>query len=615
MAEDRNIAGEISEEDRKIIQDEYGLQKIFGNGAESRTQIISIHELTEPEKEFFSQTSSDTSALSLQMLYKFHGSFVPVRFTKELNRIVEGDPMLRSGYCVLNDRVVRVAFQETKAGADIIYRNLGGQPPEHVDVDLYNYMVADMRQPFDIACGPLFRFAVFHTGKNEYAVLLTVLGVIKDRLDISGLFDSMGLIADEDVPAVPGEKTKTKTEEKQPEEKKCQITDEVRRYWAELLTGMPPMPAIPYCGESGRPFSQKAYRLPGLDAYAELLAKKSEGRTEKFICILQTAWGLYLQHVNHSADVCCCVLAPMEDGAGQTMIPLRLKVNPGFTVDAVIEKQLRQFLASRACGSAGKKAMGELLGEQRRLFNHILNFGAFGGYAKAASGGAVAENAWNLQGLPLGVYFHFLPSGLSAVFLYDEGRFPPGGVERLAWEFEMTLYHVLAHSGSTLAEFHEKLEGAFTGKTPGLTAKQEPVETILSEIPLFRGISGKALQRLAARAEISVRYEGDYIMSFAGKPTVYFLAEGQLARLMDSGSGWLNMLDIVMDGAWVNETVLLPKCKSKCAAEVISEDARLVSLPLEDFQAVLETEPKITNRALLSALKEMEKYQRYWTDN
>jgi CRP-like cAMP-binding protein len=98
------------------------------------------------------------------------------------------------------------------------------------------------------------------------------------------------------------------------------------------------------------------------------------------------------------------------------------------------------------------------------------------------------------------------------------------------------------------------------------------------------------------------------------KPKLFFLAEGQMARLMDSGNGWLNMLDVAMDGAWINETVLLPKCKSKSAAEVISEEARILAIPADDFEAVLGAEPPLMRRAFLHVLKEMEKYERRWVE-
>ena len=165
-----------------------------------------------------------------------------------------------------------------------------------------------------------------------------------------------------------------------------------------------------------------------------------------------------------------------------------------------------------------------------------------------------------------------------------------------------------------MAEFHEKLEEGLSGSERAVSGKEEPVEKLLAAIPFFDGIGEESLRRLAVHAGQSVRYEGDYILSFGAKPMVYFLAEGQLARLMDSGSGWLNMLDVALDGAWINDTVLLPKCKSKSAAEVISEEARIVAVPVDDFEAVLGAEPKIMRRFLLHALKEMEKYERRWAE-
>ena len=53
---------------------------------------------------------------------------------------------------------------------------------------------------------------------------------------------------------------------------------------------------------------------------------------------------------------------------------------------------------------------------------------------------------------------------------------------------------------------------------------------------------------------------------------------------------------------------------AKSAAEVISEEARIVAVPVDDFEAVLGGEPQIMRRFLLHALKEMEKYERRWAE-
>ncbi len=614
MSDGRNIAEELSEQEKKSLTEAYGSQIILGSKVNAKERLESVHDLTEREIDFFGQEVSDSTGLSVQMLYKHHGTIVPVRFVRIINLLVERDPMLRSGYFLAEERILRVTFSGLKSEIDVVFRNLAGNPADEIEEALSNYMEADMRHPFDLERGPLFRFAVFNTGKDEYAILLTVLGHLRNHFDIGRMLAGMGAEGAEDVRTpFAGD---TAAEEKPLAESKGQVGGDARRYWGQLLAGMPAMPALPGYRETGRISARKAYRLPGLEAYQDLLAKKSGGNKEKFICILQTAWCLFLQHVNKTSDVCCCVQMVVESGtvAGPVVIPFRLRAKDGYTVGATVEKQLGQLQASGSYGSVGRKGMAGLLGSQHGFFNHILNFGEFGGYAQAFSGGAVVENAWDMRGLPLAVCFRFRPSGIAASFLYDEGAFLPGGVERLAWEYEMTLHHVLTLWGSTLSDFHGKLAAAFSGQESALSTKEDSVEKMLSEFPLFVGISMAGLQRLSAHASLSVRYEGDYIISFPAKPTVYFLAEGQLARLMDSGSGWLNMLDIVTDGAWVNETVLLPKCKSKSAAEVLSEEARLIAIPLEDFEAVLDTEPMLLRRLMLHTLKEMEKYQRYWTE-
>lgn len=95
MEDGRNIIGELSLEDQAIITREYGPQACFGSRIVSRTPVASIHALTPEEQTFFGQSGSDSAHFSVQRLFKFHGTFVPVRFTKELQRLAQDNPILR----------------------------------------------------------------------------------------------------------------------------------------------------------------------------------------------------------------------------------------------------------------------------------------------------------------------------------------------------------------------------------------------------------------------------------------------------------------------------------------------------------------------------------------
>ena len=78
------------------------------------------------------------------------------------------------------------------------------------------------------------------------------------------------------------------------------------------------------------------------------------------------------------------------------------------------------------------------------------------------------------------------------------------------------------------------------------------------------------------------------------------------------GNGWYNALDILKDGAWVNETVLSSKRESNISAEVLTEEAEILMIPVPTMRDFLKGAPDFRECILQHILRQMEKYQRLW---
>ncbi len=622
MDVDRNIIDELTPKEKGVITEACGPLAAPGGQPSPKRSVTAVYPMTAEQQQLFDQTASESSR-AIQELFKYRGAFVPIRFNKELQRFIQEEPLLRSGFLKLERRSLRVVFNSILP-ENMVFRNITGYSPFQIDNDLYNFMSADMLRGFNLAQPPLFRLAVFHTGRDEYAIVLTMPGILKDALNIPQLLNAASPEPASDS-SLDGEKKETPAG--YPADRAREIptyTEKARRYWAELLSGLPPHPVIPYFSSTGGPFVQKSYRLPGLEAYEEILAHKSGENTDMFRCILQTAWGLFLQYSNDSNDTYYFILSPpdrnqeLPQGTGRAMVPVRLRTDPSLTMEALVSRQFLQSVSSRPYSRPGRNWIRPLMGDRPDLFDHILSFEDFGGYTKApasACGTPVTANTWNMRGVPLGIYFHFLPEGISATFLYDASRFSPGGLEKLAWEYEMTLYFLLTLWDQPVSVFREKLAAGIAGSDHAASAeKKKPLAEYLSELPLFSGLSDAALAKLAAHAGLDLQYEGALVTPYGETPALYFLAEGQVARHLDNGSGWHNFLDISFGGAWLNETVLLPACKSKLALEVLSDEARILTVPAADFEPLLSEDPALARRVLTHALKEMDKYERRWVE-
>ena len=72
------------------------------------------------------------------------------------------------------------------------------------------------------------------------------------------------------------------------------------------------------------------------------------------------------------------------------------------------------------------------------------------------------------------------------------------------------------------------------------------------------------------------------------------------------------MLDMVVEGLPINETVLLDKRRCKYSTEVVSEQATLLFIPLEGMMKVLNLNPQLWQNIAQHALRETENIQSIW---
>ncbi|MBQ1919038.1 MAG: cyclic nucleotide-binding domain-containing protein [Schwartzia sp.] len=94
-----------------------------------------------------------------------------------------------------------------------------------------------------------------------------------------------------------------------------------------------------------------------------------------------------------------------------------------------------------------------------------------------------------------------------------------------------------------------------------------------------------------------------------------FVAEGKLARSIEDGEGWYCTLDIVKDGAWINETVMLEERKATLSVEVLSERAEILVVSKEAMENILTQHPSLYKKIITYAVSQLEKYQRLWAQS
>lgn len=606
------IVGKMSEEDRELFRDGCGIgTHVFPSAIEQ------VEPLKEAEEPFFDPRGFISPYFSIQRIYKVQGKISPLIFNKVVFAAFESEKELRSNYCRLSDKWVKVVYKERRDRPEIIYRNLAsqGMSQEEQDASLAKFAEAERRRPFNLTRDPLVRFLVVKTSPGELAIVVTGLYLVLCHLEVARIIaESQELeYKPESLPKVPARKG--------PRE----ISESVMNYWQKVLEHLPRKPVLPGFLASPEHFSQSSYRAVIPQETVQLL-KSTGGELQKMMGLLYMAWGLFLQFESKARDTYFLLLSGIEEqeGASLGMIPVRLKCPAKETVESAAARLSKQLALSSPFSCFESKGLERLLGERRYLFDHFLNFHAFTGRGVdygdrqgASVGEQVYEQAWDAQGMPLGIYFQYIEGNISLSVLYNRYSIGEAGVGELCSRYLLTLHTMLLNMDRHVEDFEESLrrraEFRVLEKEARFTEKK--AAAYLEELPFFHGCSEQQMTQLSRAAKVLTFFENDQIIMKHELGRLYFLLEGRVARLMDPGSGWYSTLDVAKEGRVLNETVLLRSCKSSIIGEVLSEQVRVLSLPLPQVVDLLGGSEVFRQNFFRHILNEMEKYQRRWVSN
>ena len=544
------------------------------------SMVLSARELPRSEQEHF----------LVQTLYKLEGNLEPKKFLQALGQAIGEWECLRKDSIRIGSALWSVLLRDRDTLPEVMFQDLSSMDGEELEQTLEKILEADMRQEFDILGGMPLRFSAFRTGEREFAVLVTAAGSILREFDPRWIFcEALGRghlfmenpRAPRKAPVPPG--------------------------------SLPPMPALPYAKvPRDNSYRQRAYRVQLPPEIVRLLQAKAGGDLYLLMAILHTAWGLFLLDTNDGGEVCYLLLLPGGDsseGASFHLMPVCLQRESARS----IEKTVRQL------AEAGRSsAYEEFLPAEG--FDHFLSFYDFFGsreeYTRTKArpeGNPVSRNVRDAQQMALSIYFHRKGDGsISLSFLYDENRFKPYGIELTAKRYVQILQYTLTewkHSLSSLSEH--------TLEEPSpVMYREEAVKDRLygmfSRIKVFHDVPREAFQQIMECSRVAECLSGDRIPQKDLEENCIFVIEGRVSRTLNAGNGWYGFLDIRGKRSWLNETILLPSRRAKLSAEILSEEAILIYIPLAEMNRLMNDEPIVQRQMLLYTLEELEKHHCLW---
>ncbi len=601
---------EITAEEKKVLEQIYG--KFVLDANYNKNQIDEVCELTAEENRFFERKNFISPHFCVQTLYKIQGEILPMQFNRAVKSLVTEDENFRANFCNVGTRTVKIIFARREIIPEIVFRVLKLDADE-LDETLIKIMEADRRLNFDIKRGNLIRFSVFRTAEDESAVLVTVSQLISQRFNVESFFNSIF------------SNTKYAKFEPRAEVKPPQIENRVKEYWTDILKNLPAPPKVPFSKEISGKYNEEIYRVKiPADILSDLRGKAQNNRV-MLMTILQTAWGFLLQATNKNPDVFFCQLISNSKSAQNfslNLMPVRLKVSNSMTLENIVTQQFKQLVISQPYSFFDWQTIENLTSRRGNLFDNFLSFLDFSVDGKLYSqveatpaGKIVEQNSWDSQGMKLGIYFQYNMQDLSISFRYDKNQFWAKAGERLANIYNLILRQILVYWHAPFAEFMEnirKVAADMSAKDVSQEDERKIINDFIYKNKILQSESTGATSILVENSKLLTRFEGDRIFGDILEKNLVFVVEGKLSRSLDTGDGWFNALDIIKAGGLLNESVFLEKRRAVISAEVLTEKATLLTIPLEIFESATRQNPALYKSVLQHVVSQMEKYQKLW---
>lgn len=600
---------QLTPDEEKVLESVYGLKALSGRGY-NPNQIDEVLELTPQEEKFFKDKNFLSPHFFVQTLYKARGVANPIKFNISINRMFRANKNLLANFCNVGSRTVKVIKPLVAVKPEVVFCNFTTFEPEDLNDEFRKAMEADMRRDFDLRHDVLIRFAVYKTGMEEFAVLVTMAQIIAEHFDSDKLFNELL-----NLPAEP-------KREEPPEDFNAAAQEMIRKYWAGVLNNPPPPAQLPFTKKLSGVYNQKAYRMKvDADILSDLRGFAQSNRT-MLTAILQSAWGFMLQAVNKRRDCLFCQVLPSKrrvKNFSLNVIPVRLSCENNSTVEEIVKQQFRHLGVSQAYSFDWEDL--ESFTGKKKLFEHFLSFAEFQAselnYVETPAemrGKIISRNSWDAQGMKLGVYFRHSEKNLSLTFLYDASSFFNGGGALIANLYKLTLQQVLVDRNAKYADFiknlAKRLESVDDSKQLSREEELKKIRDFLAQLSLLRDEAAAVL--FANKAELVTRFEGDRISGDMLKEKFVFVVSGKLVRSVDDGDGWYNPLDVIDKNSFVNPTNFLDKQRLTLSAEVLTEQAELLTIPRSDMIEIIRKTPEIALSLMNYALNQMEKYQALW---
>lgn len=582
--------------------------------------------LTESQAWLFSNDMIISENFYIQALFKVNGTIRPQVFNETVENLIKQYKILRTLF-LYGDHLRPLQVVLKNRTAEIRFHDISKQSKEEISQTLEKIMMSDRRRGFDLTKDRLLRIGVFRTGMKEYAVLIAQPHLIADSWDFGQIFTDLFLEEESDSANAKQLKERnfsfTKYLQKRGEQDKVLAIT----YWKKLLNGLSAISQVPGYHKGEYSYQQAVSSLNVNEELTEKLQRMAVNHTG-LIALLQTVWGVMLQHYNRSNDAVygtilsnrTAKLDNIEETAGIiNVMPIRVTCPIDMSFDQLRKKQQLQLVLSQPYSYCTSQDFQIISETQEPLFNHFLNFHGFGMQELYADVIApfgvkpVCVNSFDTRNADFGIYFGMNSSGLNMEFVYNNAVFTKNQMELLQQGFLAVLRQVAQKPKIQICEIKmPSIEQINSAAVDEKTIKAE-IREFLGQVALFHNLSDLVIEELVNLAKMEYFVEGDVICSEgARQEKLYVIYAGNVEISRSAQNGWAGTLKILKRGSILGYEGILDQRPSSVRAETLIGDARIITISNKELSIIMRKNFDLVINVMSELNDQVNKFQKLW---
>lgn len=605
-------------------EDLHTMVGLYGN------RIEDIYELGGGQLWMLEEAKRVRSAFFVQFLTKAVFPLDPAHFRQRADEVCEKYENLRSAF--VYDKVsqpYRIVLKDRPP--EINYFDLSDLLMEEFDEKLKRLMEADRLRGFDLERDPLLRINVYKSCEPDtYAIIVSQPHINSDGTSIAILFSDLFVGYALDMNGID-KKIESQSYHAYAEYLEGIDKDKELRYWKKELSGADEDQWLPGQQLNELDYESATYFVPFTEDELSLLKNAQKTYKVTQYTILQGIWGIMVSRMKKRNDFVIGAITSGRDAAVAdsmrqaggfiNVLPVRVKFEENEPFIDFLKRMQTDFTESMLNSHCSPDQIEAVLGRNNPLFGHILNNHNFARPKNPGFGGDKisgikilgGDNYDNLSA-DLCVYFTNIDGKQGCNYSYNANAFSKRIIQ-LYSEFYKEMLSSLGNmdNESLINSIPSVNTESIIDAEEAIKAGHLKIAGFMKKHPVFNSVKDEDIIALAGRCNRRI-YSEDEIIIPKGQflDSLPVLLSGKAVVYGETSTGWNNPLRVLKKCDILSFTGLFEDMKAKELVTSGANDTEVLSIPVRDMHAFLESHPGVSLALMRLLEEEKNRYLTLW---